>query len=394
MRVLIATKIFPSARNPSMAPYNRHQFVALSRLCRAHLFVSLPWFPGESLVARLRGRPQASTASTAEVDGLRYRQARVFYVPKLGQAAAGLSYALSLAPHALKLRGEVDVVLGAFAYPDGFAAVLLGKLLGVPAVIKLHGSDVNVISKSPLLRPLLAWGLSQAAAVVGPSQPLVDQAIALGADPRRARRILNGVDKALFRPQNKSACRAALGISSPKRWLLFVGLMVDAKGCADLLAAFRELSPALPDVELVMVGDGPELARYRADSADLPVRFTGRRSHEEIATWIGASDVVTLPSWAEGTPNVVIEAIVSGRPVVASDVGGIPAVLNRAELGQIVPAQDRQALAAALRRVLAQPHAADQIAELAGFGDWDHSARELLSVLEAAVSEHNLRTGP
>lgn len=400
MRVLIATKIFPSARNPSMAPYNRHQFVALSKLCQTDLFVSLPWFPGESTVARLRGKPRATTTATAEVDGLRYRQSKVFYVPKLGQAAAGLTYAASLAPHALKLRGKVDVVLGAFAYPDGFAAVLLGKLLGVPAVIKLHGSDVNAISKSPVLRPLLAWGLGQAAAVVGPSQPLVDRAIALGANPRTSRRILNGVDKALFRPRNKQACRAELGISSDKRWLLFVGLMVDAKGCADLLAAFKQLSPKLPDVELVMVGDGPELARYREQAADLPVRFAGRRSHEEIATWIGASDVVTLPSWAEGTPNVVIEAIVSGRPVVASDVGGIPAVLNRPELGEIVAAQDREALATALTRALSpetsapggdalgsgDDAAAQNIAALAGFGDWEHSARELLGVLEAAVA--------
>lgn len=392
MRVLIATKIFPSARNPSMAPYNRHQFVALSKLCDVELFVSHPWFPGETLAARLRGRSLAHVDPQTSVDGFAYRQARVFYVPKIGQPVAGVTYAASLIPHAIRYRGRVDVVLGAFAYPDGFAAVLLSRLLGVPAVIKLHGSDVNLIGDLPSLKPLLSWGLRRAYAVVGPSQALVDRAVELGANPETSRCVFNGVDKRLFHPQDRGACRQRLGIRSDKRWLLFVGLMVRQKGAADLLTAFRTLCAERDDVELVMVGDGPELDEYRARASDLPVRFAGKRSHEEIATWVGACDVVTLPSWAEGTPNVVIEALVSGRPVVASNVGGIPAVLNHPLLGECIPAKQPEALAAALGRVLDAKHDPEAIAKQAGFGDWSDSARVLYDVLEEAANQNPSRT--
>lgn len=392
MRVLIATKIFPSARNPSMAPYNRHQFVALSKLCEVELFVSHPWFPGETLAARLRGKPLANVEAQTSVDGFAYRQARVFYLPKIGQPLAGVTYAASLVPHAIRYRGRVDVVLGAFAYPDGFAAVLLARLLGVPAVIKLHGSDVNLIGDLPSLKPLLSWALGQAYAVVGPSQALVDRVVELGANPETSRCIFNGVDKQLFHPQDRDACRQRLGIRSDKRWVLFIGLMVKQKGAADVLTAFRTLCEGRDDVELVMVGDGPELEAYRAQASDLPVRFAGKRSHEEIATWVGACDVVTLPSWAEGTPNVVIEALVSGRPVVASDVGGIPAVLNHPPLGERVPAKQPDALAGALARVLDADHDPEAIAKQAGFGDWSDSARALYDVLERAACQNPRRT--
>lgn len=391
MRVLIVTKIFPSERNPNMAPFNRHQFVALSRLCDVDLFVCHPWFPGESFVNRVRhGRPLPAIQTSASVDGFDYSQRHVFHIPKLGHPLSGLTYATSMLPAALRLRGKADVVLGAFAYPDGFAAVLLAKLLGVPAVIKVHGTDINLLGDMPTLRPLVSWALGAADAVIGPSQALVERAKHLGAAPATARCILNGVDKQAFHPRERDACRRELGIQSDKRWILYIGLMIDRKGGRDAIAAFRRLRERRQDVELVMLGDGPSLEAYRAEATGLPVHFPGRVAHEAIPTWLGACDVLTLPSWAEGTPNVIIEALVSGRPVVASKVGGIPAVLNHETLGECVPPQRPEALAAALERVLDSAHDPEAIARRAGFGDWTESAAQVLDVLESAVRSRTL----
>lgn len=385
MRVLIATKIFPSERNPNMAPFNRHQFVALSKLCEVDLFVCHPWFPGESLVSRFRhGEALPDIRANTSVDGFTYHQQRVFHVPKVGHPLAGLTYATSLFPRIRHLRGKVDAVLGAFAYPDGFAAVLLGKALGAPATIKVHGTDINLLGSMPTLRPLVSWALREADAVIGPSQALIDRAVELGADPRTSHCVMNGVDKELFRPRDREACRRELGITSNKPWVVFIGLMIDRKGGRDALAAFRQLHQRRGDVELIMLGDGPALDAYRAEAAGLPVHFPGRLDHEAIPTWIGASDVMTLPSWAEGTPNVIIESLVSGRPVVASNVGGIPALLNHPTLGECVPARDPKALADALERALSRTHDPLAIAKQAGFGDWRESAQSVLDVLTAS----------
>lgn len=387
MRVLIATKIFPSERNPNMAPFNRHQFVALSKLCEVDLVVCHPWFPGESIVNRVRhGEALPDITARASVDGFSYVQHRVFHVPKIGHPFSGLTYATSLLPSALRLRGKVDAVLGAFAYPDGFAAVLLAKALGVPATIKVHGTDINLLGSMPTLRPLVSWALREADAVIGPSQALIDRAIELGADPKTSQCIMNGVDKELFQPRDREACRRELGIASSKPWVVFIGLMIDRKGGRDAIAAFRQLHQRRQDVELIMLGDGPALEAYRAEARDLPVHFPGRLDHEAIPTWIGASDVVTLPSWAEGTPNVIIESLVSGRPVVASDVGGIPALLNHPTLGECVPARDPKSLAEALERVLRRNHDALAIAKQAGFSDWRESAQRVLDVLNASIA--------
>lgn len=393
MRVLITTKIFPNSREPTAAPYNRHQFVALSERCDVRLLASIPWFPGQQLVGRVRGKSSpAAIEHHTSIDGMGVSHPRVLYLPKVGQSVAGFTYAGSLLPHVVAHRGRVDVVLAAFAYPDGFAGVLLARALGVPCVIKVHGSDINVLSQAPHLRPLLSWALSRAYAVVGPSQALVDQAVSLGANPETSRCLLNGVDKSLFHVRDAGACRERLGLDPQCRWVVFVGRLEPQKGCAELLEAFARLSQEADagSIGLVLVGDGVAAGDYRAqaESAGLNVRFPGACAHAEVADWLGAAHVLALPSWNEGTPNVVIEALVSGRPVVATRVGGIPAVVDRPLFGQLCEAKDTDGLVQALRRVLDDDHDTARIADEVAFGDWSDSAGELHELLERAVESH------
>src|SRR6185503_15273678 len=108
-------------------------------------------------------------------------------------------------------RNRVDVVLGSWAYPDGFAAVLAAKLLGVPSVVKLHGSDINIVAKLPGARWMTAWALPKAERVVAVSRPLADEVIAMGVAPERVNIVMNGVDGDLFKPRDRAAARAELG---------------------------------------------------------------------------------------------------------------------------------------------------------------------------------------
>lgn len=394
MRVLVITKIFPNASEPEYAPYNRHQFAALGELCSVEVLGLIPWFPAARWLRRSssrRGRPAVPWRET--ISGLQVSHPRVFYLPRIGRAVSGLTYAVSLLPWVVPRRGTVDVVLGSFAYPDGWAAVMLARLLGVPAVLKLHGSDINVLSEAPILRPHLRWALSHAAAVVAPSQALVDRAVELGACPEHATLVANGVNTELFYLRDRAESRQQLGIAPAGKWILFVGRLEPQKGVGELLDALAVVTRERPDVRLALVGDGVARAEYEARVARdrLPVSFVGSCSHEAVAQWVGACDLLALPSWAEGTPNVVLEALVSGRRVVASAVGGIPAVVDRPLLGELVPARDASELAGALARALDAHYAPQEVVAGACVGGWNTSAEVLHQVLTSVLSARGER---
>jgi glycosyltransferase involved in cell wall biosynthesis len=224
--------------------------------------------------------------------------------------------------------------------------------------------------------------------VVAVSQPLADEVAALGVDHARIALVRNGVDGELFAPRDRAAARRALGLPADVPIALYVGNLKAAKGVLDLLDAFAQLAARVPDAHLVIVGGGDERAAVEAAAAREPrLRFVGPRPLPEIPTFMAACDVLTLASWAEGTPNVVLEALASGRRVVATAVGGVPDLLDDPLLGELVPAKQPPALAAALERALAQPYDAEAVAARGARGGWDASAAALAEVLAAAVAD-------
>lgn len=393
MRALIVTKLFPNALEPAFAPFNRHQFAALAKLCDVEVLALIPWFPGARLLRRFSRAGHTLAVPAHEViDGLPVFHPRVVYIPRIGHVAAGPLYAASLLHHALPRRRRFDVILGSFAYPDGFAAVALGRALSLPAVIKVHGTDINVLASMRSIRPNLRWALSRASAVVATSAPLAAASIAAGARPSRTTVVMNGIDTEAFRPRDRIECRKQLGYDDTSPWILYVGNLKRPKGVLDLLRAFSALVRTHATVRLKLVGSGEDEQECRAWVRDhrLPVEFVGARPHDEVPLWMGACDLLALPSWAEGTPNVVIEAIASDRPVVASNVGGIPAIVTDASMGELVAPHDSDALSAALARALDAPYVAGRVSRFASFGGWDRSARNLYDVLAGAVQNRDV----
>ncbi len=390
MRVLIITKIFPNAAEPLSSPFNRQQFAALSRLCEVEVLATLPWFPGARLLRRWSPAGQVAHVPRHEViAGLSVHHPRVFFIPKVGHALAGAFYAASLLPGALARRGRFDVILAAWAFPDGVAAVALAKAMSVPVVVKVHGSDIDVLGKMNGPRQNLRWVLPHADAVVAVSRSLATGVAELGVAPDKIEVVRNGVDTTLFRPMEAHAARRDLGHGGDARkWLVFVGLMVKDKGILDLLAAFGRLAARRADVALAFVGDGPLRVPCEQLAAPLGDRviFAGARPLPEIPLWMCAGQALVLPSHHEGTPNVLLEALACGRRVVASTVGGIPDVINRRELGELVPPSDVDALEGALERAVDAVYEPVEIVAAAGQSGWDDSAAHLHGVLARVVA--------
>jgi glycosyltransferase involved in cell wall biosynthesis len=390
MRVLVVTKIFPNAVEPLSAPFNRQQLAALGRRCEVEVLAAIPWFPAAGVLGRWSPAGKlAGVPRTDRIDGLSVEHPRVLYVPRYGHALSAGLYAASMLPAILKRRGRFDVLLGSWAYPDGVAAVALGRALGVPTVVKLHGSDIDVLGTRPSLRRQLAMALPRAARIVAVSRALAAKVADLGVPHERIDVVTNGVDGELFRPRDRAAARAELGHAGDTRpWLLYVGRVEDDKGARELTAAFQRIASQRQDARLVVVGDGK--ARAAAEAALKPLGdaalFVGPRPLAEVPVWMAACDVLTLPSHHEGTPNVLLEALACGRRVVATHVGGIPDVVHRPELGSLVPVADVDALTAALDEALSTPYDADAVASLGARGGWAESAARLHAVLERAAA--------
>lgn len=380
MRVSVVTKIFPSSLEPDSAPFNRQQVAELARTCDVQVLAAIPYFPlAKATRLPARAARLAALPGRERVHGIDVTYVRQLYLPRVGLPVAVPLYRASLAPHRDALR-SADVVLATWAYPDGCAAILEAKALGKPCVVKVHGTDVNDVLHRRSVRAIAARVLPQADAIVAVSRPLAAELEALGVDRERIHLVHNGIDASLFAANERSKARHLLGLPQDERMVLFVGRLEERKGIFDLLDAFERIRSRI-DARLVLVGDGVAVSRVRTAAGRGRIRVVGTRPHEEVARWMAACDLLVLPSWMEGTPNVVLEALSCGRPVVATRVGGIPDVLSDDRAGILVPPRDPAALADAI--VAALHRVWDENAVRAcGPRTWAESAAALREVLD------------
>jgi glycosyltransferase involved in cell wall biosynthesis len=351
----------------------------------------IPWFPGINLLARWSAAALLSAVPRFEqIAGVPVYHPRVPYIPKVPTLAPPL-FAVGLIPHLLRRQKHFDVLVGCGAYPDGVACVWLGRLLNIPTAVQVVGTDLNVIPSLVGPRQILKWTLARADRIITVSAPLRDRAIELGANPARTLTIPNGVDTTIFHPRDKTACRSKLQLPLDGKLIAFVGSLTDAKGINELLSAFETIARSQSDIRLVLVGEGPRRAVCETFARRLNgrVTLTGVQALDRVADFIGAADVFVLPSWREGSPNVILEALASGRRVVATAVGGIPDLVTTRARGELVRPHDPHGLAGALQRALNEEASPEGIAD--GLPTWHDSARLLHDALMALVEDKKIR---
>ena len=258
-------------------------------------------------------------------------------------------------------RHRATVMHGHWVVPGGVTAALAAP--GRPLVISLHGSDVYVAETLPPARLAARLAFARAGFVTACSDDLAHRAIALGAAPARTATVPYGVDAERFRPDAaaRQALRGDLELPEGAVLALAAGRLVRKKGFEYLIDAVA----ASPGVVLAIAGDGTladELrARAHASGAADRIRFLGNQTQDRIAALLTAADIAVTPSVrddsgnVDGLPNVVLEALASGTPLVTTAAGGIGAVVAHGETALIVPERDVAALAAALARLARDP---------------------------------------
>ncbi len=377
MRIAVLTQYFPT----SAQPWAGHSaFQTLRLLAARH---PLRVFYPESRYPRLL-TPHSRTHAALDVS---YQPPGVETCYVTYPAIPLVSRPLNGWMMSRKLRAQVreyapDILLSYVVYPDGYAAVRIGKQLNVPVVLTAIGSDLNRISDRLVARHT-RYALREAAWTTTVSADLLRTAQRLGASPARSSAILNGCDTAVFHPRDREQARQALELEADAQVIVYVGRLDMRKGLAELIPAAASLRTQRPSLRCYLVGDGPDKQQVmdlvKTHGAAGVVRLIPSCPTQRVALWMAAADLVTLPSYKEGCPNVVIEALASGRPVVATQVGGIPELMDERS-GRLIPSHDVQALVMALDQVLS---AAWEPTELARdhARSWSEAAGELEGLL-------------
>ncbi len=319
---------------------------------------------------------------------------RVTVVPLLPAIALSLRRAI-----ASRLAAQpYDVVHAHWVLPNGWAASSAANGTGVPVVVTLHGSDIAMAERHRPLASLVRRTFARVAAVTATSDDLSRRAVDLGADPQIASTTYIGVDTELFAPRPASpAVRQLLGAQADDFLAVAVGRLAQVKGFEYLI----EAASLVQRVAVAIVGDGElrtELERSVQASSGQVV-LAGRMSRDGVAEALAASDVVVVPSVVDGrgrvdaTTSTALEALAAGRPLIASNVGGIPEIVRDGENGLLVPPKDPAALAAAIERLRADSELRERISRNAReFAverlTWKAAIDALETTFERAIARH------
>jgi D-inositol-3-phosphate glycosyltransferase len=305
-----------------------------------------------------------------------------------GAARTPRKYA-ALLGRALRAARRADVIWAHYLFPTGAVAAACGRTSGRPWVLTAHGGDVRNLSR-PAVRRATAPAVTGATALIAVSHhlhgELRDSGIAL---PPVA--VVNmGVDLGRFAIADRATARARLGLAQEGPLVLAVGGLTERKNPLTLIQAFARVRAAAPGARLALVGDGPLARAVDAGAASLglgPALIrTGAVPHERVVDWMAACDLLALVSRVEPLGQVALEAMASGRPVVATRVGGTAEVVPDGVAGALVDPADRGAIASAILGVLAappDPAACRAAAERHGV---DVQAARIAAVLEAAAA--------
>lgn len=346
----------------------------------------VPWFPSSN--------PRfGDYAAFAQVPRKEYRHGidvmhpRYATVPKIGMNLAPLllaAGACSTLGSIIKGGYDFDLIDAHYFYPDGIAAVLLGRHFGKPVVITARGSDVNLIASYRIPRRMIQWAARHAAGMITVAGALKDKLVELGAPSEHIKVLRNGVDLQFFRESDRDSSRARVGFK--RTTLLSVGNLIPLKGHDIAINALK----LLPDVDLVIAGGGPERDALVALAERLDLRgritFTGPLAQAELRHYYAAADALVLASCREGMANVLLESMACGTPVIATAVGGSPEVVAAPEAGLLMKARTPEALASAVRKLLTSPPDREATRRyVEGFG-WDATTAGQLELFGRILS--------
>ena len=392
MRVLTFTSLFPNQQQPNYAVFIKNRMAAVNNLdnLEVRVVAPVPWFP-KVIPGEGRWQHLARIPDQEVIDGLQVNHPRYLVTPKLGMTL----YGHSMFWGSLKTIKEIykewpfDLIDAHYVYPDGLAAVMLGKYFNVPVVVSARGTDMNLYPQFRLVRPLVKRVLHRSDSLVSVCQSLADLMVDHGCDSEKIAVIPNGVDLQNFKKMELQDARQELKLESTDKIVLSVGNLNKGKGHHLLIEAVNLLQQQHKlDFKTYIIGRGEEYdnlqQQIKAAGLNANVSLVGEVDNNKLGYWYSAADLFFLGSFSEGWPNVVSEALACGTPVVATAVNGIPEIITSEDLG-IVVERDPQAFANGIKEAFQKNWDRDLIAAHGSQRTWDVVATEVEATFKQTV---------
>ncbi len=390
MKILFVTELWP----PHGGSFVLDQVNAVTPFVSATVAVLVPHPPGFSRYRHIRSRFAGKSAGPEVEHNIPIFYLRYRTLPELGRYLNSIQAARTLVGFLRRHNEKFDLIHAHFAYTAGFAAVRSARQKKIPAIITVHGSDINYYTRRHLRNFIAAgytiWGLRHADAVHAVSQDLKTKVVALGIDSQRITVIPNGIQDELFFPRrDKATLRRQLQLPESSTIFLYVGNFSRVKGLDILLNAFAQVQAKLANATLLMIGGG-ELETELKQRAQMTgfgkkIIWAGRKPHEEIPDWMNVADFLVLPSLSEGFGLVLLEALACGTPVIASAVGGIPEILIAPELGTMVPPGDEEKLTAAMLEAANKAWDTKKLTAYAHANTWAERTQPFLQIYQTVL---------
>lgn len=362
MRILVISQMFPGKRHPTSAIFFANLMKELVvRIDELIVVAPRPYIP--KVFTKIKKRwarwyldPMVSRESGIEI-------IRPYYPSFPDVRFEGLNGLLMQATlyrmikNIIKTRG-IEIILGYNMIPEGVAAVRLAKMFNLPAGFWAIGSDVDVFARRGALNLYLSRKtIEESHIVITESKDLENKIRSFSKKNLRIHTFYKGIDVENFENlPPKHILMNDLGLDRRRKYLLFVGRLIRDKGIYELADCFNFIARRYDNVDLILIGEEIEknkmLTELVKHGVNDRVSFKSVMSHREVAKYMKACDVLVFPSWAEGLPNVVMEAMAAGLPVVATSVGGIPEILKHGVTGLSVPVRSVKKLTVAVLRIL------------------------------------------
>lgn len=389
--VLSLTTLYPNAVNPRFGTFVARSMEALAK--RGDWRVTLVNPIGLPPLALGRYLPLADLPATSTEGGITIHRPHFTLIPRIGarRNAAAIARAALPLVQAIHAETPIDLIDAQFFFPDGPAAAIIAKAMGLPLSIKARGSDISYWGEQGFARQQMVDAAKAATGLLAVSHDLAGQMAVMGMEAGKITVHYTGLDRDRFRPlehtQLRSQLSRELGFALPDNAPLIacIGALIERKGQGIAITALKDI----PGARLVLVGKGDDEARLRAlavsEGVETRVFFAGSVDHDLMPLILSAADVMVLPTAAEGLANAWVEALACGTPVVTSDVGGAREIITCDTAGRLVD-RNPQAVAAGINAVLNAPPPRDAVAALTAHFSWEANAAALAAHYERLLA--------
>ena len=380
LRVLSLSTLYPNDHTPNFGVFVERQMQAVAKHEDVDLTlvnpIGLPPFP---LSLHPRYRQLRELPEREHRSGVKVLRPRFTLLPRIGARFNAGAIVRAVLPLARRLHAaqKFDLVDAQFFHPDGYAAVRIAAVLGLPVSIKARGADIHYWGRQRATAAQVRKAGRRATGLLAVSEGLIDDMAALGIPRDKITLHRTGLDADLFRPYDRRMCRDQLGLPRDKPVLATVGALIPRKGQRFVIEALAKI----PEAILLIAGKGEDEAMLRGMAQDLGladrVRFLGPVPHAELPVVLNAADVFVLPSASEGLANAWVEALACGTPVVTTPIPGAQELITNPDWGRLV-ARDGNAIAQAVAEVLAARPTPERVQEAVSGMNWQANAAVLV----------------